>query len=196
MPAAVRDIVAHVASHDTPASSIDAFVRSVADAVGGIASKADVATLQRDLVANVVPLTQAIAFHPGVTGSVAPVGVAPAAAVPPGAPRRLAPGMRRDDINDVPGSQFNAGPSPNDVPNVFAELKAELAALASKLEGLAGVVNNNMAMGPVGGDSQQDRSAHVPQETSASVLKAQEEQAQRDKAMQGGTANGPVDHGS
>lgn len=193
MPVAVRDIVAHVATHDTPASSIDAFVRSVADAVGGIQSKADVATLQRDLVANVVPLTQAIAFNPGVAGSVAPVGVAPAAAVPPGPPRRLAPGMRRDDINDVPGSQFNAGPSPNDVPNVFAELKAELAALASKLEGLAGVVSNNMAMGPVGGDSQQDRSAQVPQD--AARAQAEKDQAQKDKEA-AGLGNGPVDHGS
>lgn len=152
MPVAVRDIVAHVASQETPARSIDAFVRSVADAVGGLATRADVAALQRDLLANIGPMNAAVAHDPRLPGSVAPVGVAPAIVVPPpNASRPTAPGARRDDATGVPGAWV--GPSAGDVPTVFAEIKAEIAALASKVEALAGVVSTNMPLVQTGPDN-------------------------------------------
>lgn len=143
MPVAVKDIVAHVASQETPARSIDAYTRSVADAVGSLQTRADVACLARDLLANIGPMNAAIAHDPRIAGSVAPVGVAPAIVAPLGGRRHPAAAGAATAGADGPG------PADEDVPGAFAEIHAEIAALGAKVDALASVVSANMPLAPV-----------------------------------------------
>lgn len=80
---AMKDLVAHVASQETPGTSIAAFIAGIKEAVKSIVSKADIATLAQDMENNMTPLSEAVAHKPNIAGHPAPIGVEPP--LPPGA---------------------------------------------------------------------------------------------------------------